>query len=598
MISSRRNRMARRLTTYRLWMSPDSIPFHQPSLSYTVVLERQNSQARPHTQSSQAPDRITPVNRMWGVAACMLFILLGCLLIPYAGIQNDEALFSLPMFGSLPAEGSISIFKRHLPTMVMSYVGALKTWLYAPLFAIWQPSPWSIRLPMVIAGGLTIWLFFLLLNRLAGSRAAIAGAFLLATEPSYLVTTTFDWGPTTLQILLLTSALFAAATKRYRLAALFLGLAMWNKAIFAWALAGLGAATLIVYPKELWRGLRTREALGALALFAVGAFPLINYNMRKPMNTFRGNAKVAIANIGTKVHHVELAANGSGLFGYITGEEWMDNPKTAECAVARWGGALRDRIGEHRKTLGVYAFFLALALVPIWWRARRLDVTAEFESTRRPLLFSLVFLGVAWLLMAMTQDAGGATHHTILLWPFPVLFVVVAFSAALRPNWLFAPVIAVLLIANLLVINQYNVQFARNGTTGVWSDAIFGLSKDLPGIPASHIYVTDWGVVNSLALLHQAKLPLVVASDPLVPEAPSDADRQSVLRMLADTDGVFVSHTPAYEEFKGNAKRLDAIASAAGYSRELLLTVPDANGRQVFEVTRFHKADPRSAGPH
>ena len=147
--------------------------------------------------------------------------------------------------------------------------------------------------------------------------------------------------------------------------AFLLGLAMWNKAIFAWALAGLAAGVLTVYPREIWRGLRRWQVVaGTLGAFAAGAFLLISYNVRKPMNTFRGNTRIAIANIGSKAHHVELAANGSGLFGYITGEEWMDKPKPAAGMLAQWGGALRDRIGEHRKTLGVYAFGLVLLLAP------------------------------------------------------------------------------------------------------------------------------------------------------------------------------------------------------------------------------------------
>jgi hypothetical protein len=33
-----------------------------------------------------------------GLAACGLFLLLAILIVPYAGIQADEALFSAPLF--------------------------------------------------------------------------------------------------------------------------------------------------------------------------------------------------------------------------------------------------------------------------------------------------------------------------------------------------------------------------------------------------------------------------------------------------------------------------------------------------------------------
>src|SRR4029077_2939643 len=94
--------------------------------------------------------------------------------------------------------------------MNMPYNGTLKTWLYAPLVLFWRPSAALIRIPAILMGGATILLFCALLHRIHGRRAAWVGGILLATDTSFLLTTTFDWGPVVLQHLLLVAALFFA----------------------------------------------------------------------------------------------------------------------------------------------------------------------------------------------------------------------------------------------------------------------------------------------------------------------------------------------------------------------------------------------------
>src|SRR5450755_3902650 len=127
--------------------------------------------------------------------SCLGFLMAGCVLLPYAGIQNDEALVAGPIFGPVARDFRIRIFHRDIPLMAMDYVGALKSWLYWPIFRLTQPSPTSLRLPVLLIGALTIWLFYRLLEKIAGPRAAVTGCLLLATDTTFLLTTEFDWGP-------------------------------------------------------------------------------------------------------------------------------------------------------------------------------------------------------------------------------------------------------------------------------------------------------------------------------------------------------------------------------------------------------------------
>src|SRR5690242_21940673 len=87
--------------------------------------------------------------------------------------------------------------------MLLSYLGAAKTWLFWPIVRSFAASYHSIRIPVLIIGALTVVLFVLLVETAHSRRAAWIGGILLATDPSFLLTTCFDWGPVALQHLFL-----------------------------------------------------------------------------------------------------------------------------------------------------------------------------------------------------------------------------------------------------------------------------------------------------------------------------------------------------------------------------------------------------------
>src|SRR5207302_5020464 len=177
------------------------------------------------------------------LALCVFFFLAGFIFTPLAGIQNDEALFAAGIYRPILVTYSANIFNRDIPLMILSYLGTLKSWVYKPIFGAWRPSAYSTRVPVLLFGALGIWMFFLLTRRILGDSAAIAGTALFATDPLYLLTTCYDWGPVALQhflwiagVLLLVQ--YARDGSRARLASAFFvfGLGLWDKALFLWPL--------------------------------------------------------------------------------------------------------------------------------------------------------------------------------------------------------------------------------------------------------------------------------------------------------------------------------------------------------------------------
>jgi 4-amino-4-deoxy-L-arabinose transferase-like glycosyltransferase len=460
--------------------------------------------------------------------------------------------------------------------MVMTYIGSLKTLLYWPIFRIFGTSPWTLRLPVILLGAVTIFVFFHLARVSAGAWAAAIGALLLATDPVFLLTDTFDWGPVALEhVFLVTGCWFLYRFGSHKGPSA----RMWDLAagFLCWALTGMVAGGMLVFWPEIRRWLKPRTVVVAAAAFLCGALPLVIYNFTNASATVRENAHLDPGSVPRKWIQVELAANGSSLFGYMTGGESWPNPKAPRSLSERAAAWIHDHLGEHHSTGFYYVFGVLLLAAPWWWK---------YRAAR----FSLVFMAVSWLLMALTHDAGTSAHHVILLWPFPILFVAVALaSLPWRPvAWGAA---AIMIAMNLLVWNQYAYQFCRNGAGDVFTDALNPLSASLDEYPGRIFYLVDWGLYDNLNLLHEGRLDLRIATGPLNTDSPSPEQLAEIREMLDNLSALIVDHVPEHEVFPNVGTRLDRAAESLGYLKQVVRTVPDSNSRPMFEILRFTRKD-------
>jgi hypothetical protein len=506
----------------------------------------------------------------------LLFVFLGIVLIPYAGLQADEVLFTQPLYGLINVTFALPVFHHLVPLMVMSYIGALKSFIYWPLSWIFSPSVYFVRLPMVLVGAATVLVFYKWAGIFAGPRGALLAAVLLATDPTFLLTDTFDWGPVALQHLLVVAGCLLIARGRLSWGAFLFGLALWNKAIFLWTLAGLVLASSVVCHAAVRAVLANRRQCARAALaFVLGALPLLVFNVKQLNATLGGNAHLSFENFPVKYAVLSSAVDGSGLLGYLVAPESEENPKEPSSLQGRVASWISQRSGHREKNLMFYAILLATAMAFLWWRA----------PGRRAALFAVVCGGVTFLAMAVTRNAGTGIHHSVLLWPMPQLLVGASFGA-LPWRWLRVGIVALLAGANLLVVNQYIVQFERNGTVGSFTDAMSPLAESLAG-STNTIHIVDWGIFEPVNFLQQGKLHLH-QSYPFLIQATLDAgQRREIDAMLTDSHGLFVGHVPSREVFHGVTERLETIAREEEYEKEPIRIVADRNGRAVFQIFRF-----------
>ncbi len=527
--------------------------------------------------------------RLAALAACLLFFVTGSAFVSHLGVQNDEALFANGIFKPYAVAYSLHLGHSSLPVMLMSYLGTLKSWVYRPIFQLFGTGVPAMRLPMLLAGAASVWLFYLLLRRVAGVRAALFGCGLLAADSLYLLTTCFDWGPVALQHLLLIAGMWLLLGfyqhRRHRWLAwgcFLLGLVMWDKALAIWMLGGMGLALMLVFPKQIVGVVTLRRVAISVLAFALGALPLIIYNIQSPLATFRGNTSWDISDLAGKGRLLAATANGSALFGWLNNEDWQTRePHLPEGALQAASARVSALAGHPRHSLLLYGFGLALLLALL---AR--------GPALRAIVFALLAMALAWAQMAVTANTGGSVHHAILIWPLPHMVIAISFAAASRRLGgagipALAAVLAVLMVSGLLVTNEYRVLILRNGGRPNWTDAIFRLADYMKGISPRYVFCVDWGIMDTMRLLSRGKLPLIVGTDPINKPALNTTDREFLARSIAGPGHIFINHTKDFEFFAGVNDKLVKYAADAGYRREIMAVIPDSHGRPVYEVYRF-----------
>lgn len=529
-----------------------------------------------------------------GLACAAAFFVQGYVFIRRVGVQHDESLFAGAFLRPLEVWTTAQVFGRRVPLMLDVYLGCLKAWLYAPLLKIWRPSLLSLRLPVLLAGALTIWLLYRLMRRWAGPGAALAACALLATESVFVLTTVLDWGPVVLQHLLTVLALwllwrFYETGRLWRLAlgSLVCGLALWDKATFVWMLAGLAVGGAVAFRRELGRLLTGRNLAVVVCGLLVGASPLIYSSLTSPERLHEASGGLSTQHYLAKAVMLARTLDGSGLFGYLTRPGAPPEPKAPETRVEKLGLAVSRGLGRPYSHLQNWAAAVAILLLPFLWKS----------PARRLMVFSLVAFLVAWLSMAATARGGMSVHHIVLLWPLPQILTGAAASQIPRLLGGLGRVVAVVLIgvvclSGLAVTNHYFVQFIERGTPVAWTDASYPLWERLNTMSIRDLYALDWGIVGPVRWLGGGRLPL----RGWLPMEPGWQERQwaAFRNVVSEPDNCYIAHAAGSEFFPGRRQELSRFAAQERFREEILGVIRDRHGRPVFELFRYV---PAGSGP-
>jgi hypothetical protein len=518
-----------------------------------------------------------------------LFFLFGLPFLRKTGIHYDASYELASFYSCCTPQFKVALFHHSEPLMIIQYLGALKAWLYLPILHFLPVTPFFVRFPTLVVGSLSVLLSFSILERIGGTRAALAGSFLLATDAVFLIATSYDFGPIAfLHFFLLSGMALLIRFERTRsgkdlaLAFFLFGLAFWDKALFVWMFVGLMAASAVVLRRHVLRLISSRRLIVATASFVLGSSPLIYYNVVTHGATLHTDSIMsARAPVAQKARILKSTMDGSVMFGWMTEETYpgISHPAALPTAV-KVSVAIVHLVGSVRSNCLWYAFLASCALIPWLW----------FTPSRAPVAFTAVYLCVAWGLMLAVPNAGASLHHAILLWPFPHFLIALAGSQLSKSIPKAGPALlgcalVVLVVANVALMNQYYADLMTRGTTAIWTDAIYPLAQQLKAYQSRRIVTVDWGYSDTLCLLSNGNIPMSDISFALL--SPSRAQEAWIETMVKDPNIVFVDHTARDWQFQDAHTHLQAISDRTGYVRDVLSVVRDRNERPRFEVYRY-----------
>ncbi|MEE9607475.1 MAG: glycosyltransferase family 39 protein [Myxococcota bacterium] len=411
-------------------------------------------------------------------------------------IQAEPAVEFLAKDGTplqIPGARSVWLCGRWFPVMTQAYMGALKSQALIPVFALFGPTPESLRLATLSFALLGL-LFALLWARLAlGLPVALVAGALLAVDPSFLFTSRHDWGSFALGFLcrcggvyFVTSGFRRGSRGHLFAGGLLCGLGVYNKIDFAVFLAAAGAALALSAPRALLTGLRAppRPVLPALLGFALGAAPVM-----AGLGGVLSALRVFVA--GRHVGSVGLREKAETIFTMLDGSHFQ--------RLMLAGGSFDDVMRVEGATWGPFPLiFLASALF-VGLRLLRGAMRGDWDRAHAFVLLTSFFV----LLGTLLTPRAARIHHALNVYPFPQLLVAIALVTLWRSRGAARRTAAVLATAAALA-GSLNADFAtlrtirETGGKGRWSDALMGLARELQGRPDTAVVSLDWGTRSPL----------------------------------------------------------------------------------------------------
>jgi hypothetical protein len=439
-----------------------------------------------------------------GLGLLMSLLAVGDLGVP--GPYYDEVIQALPSVeflegqaraAPLPGSEVLRLQGRPFPWMTQGYMGALKSQLLIPCFALAGSELSVLRLTTLAWSALGLLFCVAFARRAFGTGVALVSGLLLVCDPSFLFMSRHDWGSFSLGFLLRCASLLLAMTwwesgrlRHALLAGVALGLGVYNKVDFALFPAAAALAVLVADREALLRVLRERRAhaAAAIATAVLFAFPVL-----ASIPEFGGAAERLAAD-------VTYAEKARALGSVLDGSYFL--------RLMRLGGRFDAMSLLEEVPLGGLTIVLVLTSVGLAVNAMRRRAP---PGTALLLVCGVLLAGLLLLLPGAVR-----AHHLMNLYPFPHWIAAVGLVALWREGGpadgssllgitgrrAVAGVLVFAVVAsNLRVAWFTHAEIQQSGGRGYWSDAVVEFVEEETVTPGARVVCLDWGLHNQVAFL-------------------------------------------------------------------------------------------------
>ncbi len=425
----------------------------------------------------------------------LIFLIYSLVYLDYVGLNYDEAPF---INGALAGSTDDFIYKKifNVPLMMFPYVGALKCWIFYPIFSVFGVNLVSIRLPSILISALAMIIWYKNANLIfSNKKYSTAFLLLMATDPSFINHSRF-YETIPLQSLLMALSFyfyFKFLTRNVPSYLFFfffvLILGIFNKFNFIWFAFAIIIAIFLWYRKEFLSGYRkhvvTTNLISLLFLFVIGLFLISIYSL---MHFPVGGNFIHISFIEKIKFMLPLyLMTMRGSFPYIT----IFNKDISAIFLV-------NIIEISIIALGL--FVAAKSKIT----HNKSDVLLLYR--KNALFFLSIFILLAFFVVLTPQARG--SYHIMILWPLSHLLFLLSFQELsfflnhkLSKQGLFV-LTALIVSSQLMINNHYIVTMARTDVPKsiYWTTAINHLSHYVNQHAKSYdeIVSIDFGIDSQL----------------------------------------------------------------------------------------------------
>jgi hypothetical protein len=512
--------------------------------------------------------------RLLLLAAGAYFVVMAGRWIASPGLQYDEVLFVNAATGE-PTNG-LFVAKRifGLPVMLMGYIGALKAYLYYPVFQVFGVSPETVRWPVILASLVTLALTYLVARFTFDRLVSALLVLVMSVDPTFMYLTKLDYGPVALMMVLKVSALFfglravTTGSPRYLWGmGTACALGLFDKLNFIWFLLSLVAAGGALFQAEL-RAMWRRDRLGlvlplSLLLILTGLATVFLVIPRL------AESQEAASPVGP----LERLRYVADLYASTMSGEYLYLLVTKRPVSA---GSMMNPV--------VALGFVGLALASLR-AARRAGGAGRMLFRDRVLLFHLAIFLLIALQLLITKKAWGP-HHIMMLYPFQ-LFVTFGAAVGLAGTWGALSVAGVLVASGLHVGAAYQRGFRPTAEfEPQWSPVVYELVDYLNRHPADRIVSVDWGTHNQIWALGNPRTRSRARDRWPDFRKPGDVRRQELMyrRDFEGLHGLAVLHGVGWDIMPTVRQNFLAWTEAFGIVPRLERVFTSPAGTVVFEI--------------
>jgi 4-amino-4-deoxy-L-arabinose transferase-like glycosyltransferase len=525
--------------------------------------------------------------------ACLLASAVFCLLtlqnLYLPGPHTDELFTAAPAVNFVEGTNNtrpmqidpsiVHIAGRPLPLMVMTYVGAVQTFLYIPAFYLLGDSLATVRIVPIAIGILALWCSYLFWKSLYNRATAVLATIFLVADPSFVFFVGRDFGPPGIALLCKMGGLLLllrwwreSRPWNLYLAAFALGIAVYHKADFLWILAAAVTAGILFYRDGLRARLTWRRTLGSAAVFALSAAPFLLMNLLTAGATFRLLAPQTSFVEQIRLFFTSLGVRAGQVIDMMTG-------------VAPYqlfmGGSPAD--------LSPYAFILPILVLGGCVSLATFAAQSRQTAHARRAWFVLTFMTLIFLQTAKTPTALMA-HHMMALYPLlqgAGAAGIVLLVERVRRNYRIGILAATSCIAafpGLAASESIHRALETTGGTGYWSDAIYDLTPFLES-RRRPVALMQWGFTSNLIVLSQGRLTLRRVYKDLL----EHGTRPELVDPYIRSSDLYLFYTEDEEESRTTFEALRVSAARQGFTPEEIQSFHQRDGREIYAVYQLRR---------